>query len=607
MLILDRNKDNLGLWLHILSFLFILFTSTARLQAQTKSPLEKLEELYALEITEQERGDLIKQEILAPLLRRNTDSLLIMAKKNLQLAQGLGNTQAIANANIGLGTAHNVSGNAAKALELYFTALKIYEKLDDQDNVAYALFAIGNAYTEQEEYQLSIEYYQKSLIQKETLGNYDQRYYATMINVANQHGELKDYDKALQYLYKAKTYFEQKNEAIYNLLIGNIGFFYGKLYEENRSPVNILTKEQLIDSALAYQTKSLQLAEDRDDSRRKAFTLFGLGEVYRISNNYPKANEYYASSIALAEPLKNMELTYKSSYGQYLSYKALDQPDMALEAYEYSTSIQDSLKRIENQKALVAQKLNYEHDKVMLQVEERNKSQKLLLHVGLLGMAALLVIMYLLRSRYFSRKKQEMQQAFAHNLITAQEGERMRLSRELHDDIGQQLILLKKKAQIEDPELATITATILEDMRGITKALHPSVLKQLGLTQTLQQLVNKIDEHAELFFTAAIEDIDNLLPPDQEVNIYRIVQEVLNNIVKHANARSVDVNIQRKKKEIHLGIEDNGVGFDIPEKLENSNSLGLLTLQERVNMLGGSLQMMSNTEGTKVTITVPYT
>lgn len=221
----------------------------------------------------------------------------------------------------------------------------------------------------------------------------------------------------------------------------------------------------------------------------------------------------------------------------------------------------------------------------------------------------ILSILIIIAYYYFKElmKRKNIQQHLSQSLINAQESERARLARDLHDGIGQQLILLKKKIQKQDTALASDTNEILEEMRGITKSLHPSILKQLGLTETLIQMINSVDEQTELFFTSDIQPIDGILTPDQEVNLYRIVQESVNNIVKHANATAVEINVLKHKHRIEVEIVDNGKGFNVEEKFIKSNSLGLQTLKERVNILKGDISFQSNENGTKVKIIIPFT
>lgn len=212
-------------------------------------------------------------------------------------------------------------------------------------------------------------------------------------------------------------------------------------------------------------------------------------------------------------------------------------------------------------------------------------------------------------SYYFIRqanRAKKLEQNFSRSLLKVQEGERTRISRELHDSVGQQLILLKNQAKVlQSPEMEQTASATLEEVRTITRDLHPVVLTQLGLTAALEDMIHKLDANTEIFFSTELENVDNLLAKDEELNLYRIVQEALNNIVKHAQAASARLTIERSKSKLTLTIQDNGNGFDVSQGESAANSLGLKTLNERATMLNARLKINSSDKGTRVVLEVP--
>ncbi len=211
-------------------------------------------------------------------------------------------------------------------------------------------------------------------------------------------------------------------------------------------------------------------------------------------------------------------------------------------------------------------------------------------------------------------------QSLAHHLVQAQENERARIARELHDEIGQALT-----AQIVDlhflehnsanPTVVTQRATdlknatnhILEELHRLTIDLRPVVLDQLGLVAALRQYVNAFQQqHAEcdVQFQVIGDGWDKLAPP-QVTAFYRIVQQALTNVAQHAQAQHVEVLLSRQAKRIVLIVWDDGVGFD-PEVALHSNRLGLTSMKERAAMLGGTLWIESQIgEGTTIHLEVP--
>ncbi|MCO6360989.1 ATP-binding protein [Roseivirga pacifica] len=223
---------------------------------------------------------------------------------------------------------------------------------------------------------------------------------------------------------------------------------------------------------------------------------------------------------------------------------------------------------------------------------------------GLLCLLLVVVVSY-----YFIRqanKARALGQHYSRSLLKVQEEERMRISRDLHDSVGQQLILLKNQANASrDQQMVKNVSATLEEVRSITRNLHPVVLSRLGLTAALEELIRKLDENTEVFFAIELENIDGLFDGDEELNLYRIIQEALNNIVKHANAVSAKLTIVSKKNKVLINIQDNGKGFSIEDEQQSSSSLGLKTLQERMAMLKGKVRIESGDLGTQIVLEIP--
>ncbi|MEM6717978.1 MAG: sensor histidine kinase [Bacteroidota bacterium] len=203
-----------------------------------------------------------------------------------------------------------------------------------------------------------------------------------------------------------------------------------------------------------------------------------------------------------------------------------------------------------------------------------------------------------------TRKK--LQEQFAYGLIQSQENERKRIAKELHDSINQQLTLIKKKAQnSQQTEITELTHNTLEEVRAISRNLYPPLLKQLGLTESIKQLILDLDEEHALFFSEEIDEIDTYFDEDATLNFYRFIQECITNVLKHANAKAIAISIEKQQQEIITTIKDNGRGFDVSEQ-KKQNSLGLKTITERIKIMKGSLQIDSELgKGTTITTIIP--
>ena len=176
----------------------------------------------------------------------------------------------------------------------------------------------------------------------------------------------------------------------------------------------------------------------------------------------------------------------------------------------------------------------------------------------------------------------------------SQEKERRRISKDLHDGLGQRLLLIKNKlVDSKDERTKEMVDFAIDEVRSISRDLHPFQLQEMGITKAIINTLSEVDENTTLFVSSEIDNIDNVFSPEQEVNIYRIVQESMTNILKHAKAEATRISVKKFTNSIVISVKDNGVGFDFPEKLQNLKSLGLKTLLERTKFLNGQMKVQS--------------
>mgnify|MGYP000040878958 CR=1 FL=1 len=217
------------------------------------------------------------------------------------------------------------------------------------------------------------------------------------------------------------------------------------------------------------------------------------------------------------------------------------------------------------------------------------------------------LLLAVLNARKNLKERQAVQEAFSQNLISAREEERTTVARDLHDSVGQKLMLLTKITRTnKNNELETLSSSSLEELRTVLRGLHPPAIKDLGITKAIEALVNEVDSHTDIFFTNDIENIDNILSNDNALHLYRIIQESLNNIVKHANAKATFVNIEKVKKQILVEIKDNGNGFDFSKNTKHGAHFGMKTLKERAKIIRSKLDIVSqHNQGTVIKLVIP--
>lgn len=208
-------------------------------------------------------------------------------------------------------------------------------------------------------------------------------------------------------------------------------------------------------------------------------------------------------------------------------------------------------------------------------------------------------------------------------LMEAQEKIWRRIAFELHDDLGQSLIVLKLKLKgltedlppglsqvdVECENINAYVDNIIENVRRISRELSPSCLEDLGLDESIAMLVEEFAKLTKLQVTVKADKIDEIFEVQAQTQIYRIFQEALSNIKKHAHAHNITINIERKKALVEIKIVDDGNGF-VTERHGAQNrlksGLGLTAMEERARMLGGTMQIYSIIGiGTRITLNIP--
>lgn len=214
-------------------------------------------------------------------------------------------------------------------------------------------------------------------------------------------------------------------------------------------------------------------------------------------------------------------------------------------------------------------------------------------------------------------EKEQLRTQLLEKVITAQEEERRRISRELHDETGQALTSLMVQLQNMcqscaavgiQPQMVTarhLLTHTLDNIHNLARELRPSVLDDLGLEAALQRYVQDYQQRQKVNVDLVILGLQQRLPPAVEIALYRIVQECLTNIARHAQAATASIFIERRPQNVRLIIEDDGVGFDVAAAFQRDR-LGLYGMKERAQLLNGSLQIESSPgQGSAVMVEVP--
>ena len=214
------------------------------------------------------------------------------------------------------------------------------------------------------------------------------------------------------------------------------------------------------------------------------------------------------------------------------------------------------------------------------------------------------------------RRAAELNRGLARRLIVSQEQERQRIARELHDDLSQRIALLNLEVdQIADAvpvhphrtrleKVSSQVSEIADDLSNLSHTLHPSRLQTLGLTESVRLLCREISHLRQVNVQFNSVGVPSHVDSAVALCLYRIAQEALHNIAKHSQAREASVHLTHERDQVHLQIEDSGVGFD--PVLVHHGGLGLLSMRERVGILKGKLAINASPgHGTRIGVSIP--
>lgn len=250
----------------------------------------------------------------------------------------------------------------------------------------------------------------------------------------------------------------------------------------------------------------------------------------------------------------------------------------------------------------------------------------LIVAIGTAGMLLLAGAIVLFVTFYQKRLVQEqlkqkvlesnMQERILEATLVSQEGERQRLAGDLHDSIGGMLSAIRiglsaVSRQLPDPTKLDMQKQMLDDtietVRKMSRDLMPATLEKFGLVPAIRELVEKLESTTSIQIGVIEIGEFHKMESKREIMVYRIVQELLNNAIKHAQATYLEV-IFEFKENLYLIVEDNGVGFDAKElEVSGRKSLGLYNITSRAKLLGASIQVdREKTDGTKIVVIVPY-
>ncbi len=500
----------------------------------------------------------------------------------------------LADAYLFRGQAYSNLGNFVPAGESYREAYNYYEALKDYEYMVHAqqgiitMFSMNGFYDKAKEERekiieklqqlklnefLAVEYYNQALDYKK-MGNkkLHLEYLNKAVEILNKPWEKdRNYSQSIFVHSKLAEYFASEGDIENATKQINLVKGWSKNIDDINSRVNYYGAIAKYHFAMGDYETALESAQKKlegsksynyTDAILESYDL--LADIYAGKKDYEKSLECREAYISIRDSIYNRSTANSLAYFQTLYETEKKEKELV----EKTTSIQ--------------------------LLEKDNDSFKKVVAFSSVALLLLFGVILLFRNQQNLKNNKILQEKFSQKLLVSQEEERKRISKDLHDGLGQQLLLIKNKviSNGDNPTKKMVDAAI-DEVRTISRDLHPFQLQEMGITKAIQHTLTQIDENTTLFISSEIDNIDNLFSPEQEVNIYRIVQESLNNILKHAKAEASKVSIKKLTHNIIISIKDNGNGFDFSEKYQDIKSLGLKTLLERTKFLNGQMKVQS--------------
>ena len=446
-----------------------------------------------------------------------------------------------------------------------------------------------------EDFAKGIEYLDKSIASVKLI-NKPQRLFDLYCRRAFFESEEEKYDKALKTLDTAHAVIQNQpnTDRMMNFLMADSFNVYVKLAD--------------YDQALLLSKKIILKKLDGDDDEYYEYLL----HLVKMNTHFEQYTEAKQNIDLYTASLKAWNIQrWRNAYDmKYTLSKAQNNTVDALKYFEAYTRYNDSVHHQRRNFAVIAQQIKYQ----TLQKEEALKLQIIATHAEKqkanfiiavsVALCLLLLLLLVYRRNKGLQEKDRLSKSFAKALIQNTEKEQHRLANELHDGLGQELLLLKNSLVHEQDDIkAGKVGDIIESVRGMARELYPPLLEVVGLKSAIESQLQKIDEQESIFISSEIEysgELDN----HTKLQVYRIFQEALTNVLKYAQATSVLVALKEDKGLIILTIKDNGVGFEMDEKDKGMAGFGLQSMKQRAESINGILRIHSaKNKGTEITLT----
>ena len=546
---------------------------------------------------------------------KDFDSNLLFARKGLAIATRL---KAVEKAGIlydGIGWAHYFKGNYDSAAYYYYKSADILKTIAAVKPLAETYNDLAKLYRKTGEYRRALDFYEKAMNIYIALDDDD-----NVSTIYNESGVVYEY----QNNYEAALNNYRKALGLKKKLKDSTGIAYALSFI-----AGVYNLQKKYTDAETFSLRALAIRQQLKDSFTIALSYSDLGDIYQASGNYNKAKASYTASNDYIRTMHYPD--FLSSNLKQLSDIAYKQNDFktAFDYYRQYTTLKDSVYRLESAKQVDELSAKYETaekeetiQRQKFQISKRNYYiagiSGLLLLGGLLGYSS--YRRYRLKQQAKLHAEITRQQDMATKaIISAEETERKRIAGDLHDGIGQMMSAARMNLSSIENEIIFTSAeqrnrfdkvvALIDDscseVRQVSHNMMPNALLKSGLALAIREFIDKIDRRV-IQISLHAEGLNEKIDSNIETVLYRVIQECVNNVIKHAGANRLDISLIKDSDGINAIIEDNGKGFDTGN-LSNFEGIGIKNVQSRITYLKGTVEWDSMPgRGTVAAIYVPF-
>lgn len=541
------------------------------------------------------------------------DSSIYFYEKAYAIFQEIKNLKGRGSSSNNLGLIYWNIADYDKALKYFFDALSDFEEVKNERFQSNALNNIGLVYYDIHNYSQSLKYHQKAKAIYEKL---DDAYLlgAVSTNLSNVYNNLGKADSAEYYSLQAIKLHTKANDE-YGLSIAYNG--YASLQAEKGDTMK----------ALDYFGKALKLKENLNEQVGITSILIQMATIFKKQKNTARELECLNRARQIAEE-NNLKKDLMEIYSSLSSYYEKNNAALALDYFKKYNSVKDSVFNENSNRQITELNTKYETGKKELQLRQQDLviAKKNLVIASIAGLLLILSIAgfsYYKRNRLLQQKKwqealMKQQEMATRAVIVAEENERKRIAADLHDGIGQMMSAAKMNLSVFESELdfknevqknsfEKVIGLIDEsckEIRSVSHQMMPNALLKSGLPSAIKEFIDRIDNRI-ITVSLHTEGLEERIDNNKETVLYRVIQECVNNVLKHASARHLDISLIKDRDGISITIEDDGKGFDSSD-MDSFSGIGLKNMITRINYLKGSIDFDSKPgKGTLVAIHVP--